>query len=73
MKPLFFVPVTEKLVIVLRDGRKLIGTLRSYDQYGTLRNNLLSYINSIFGEECQLIPPFSSHHNYSKLGAPGNH
>ncbi|KAJ6260277.1 U6 snRNA-associated Sm-like protein [Drechslerella dactyloides] len=26
----------KKLVIVLRDGRKLIGTLRSYDQYVTL-------------------------------------
>ena len=25
---------TEKLVIVLRDGKKIIGTLRSYDQFG---------------------------------------
>lgn len=26
---------TEKLVLVLRDGRKLIGVLRSWDQFGT--------------------------------------
>ena len=25
----------EKLVLVLRDGRKLIGVLRSWDQFGT--------------------------------------
>lgn len=27
---------TEKVIVVLRDGRKLIGVLRSYDQYGRL-------------------------------------
>ena len=26
---------TEKLIMVLRDGRKLIGVLRSWDQFGT--------------------------------------
>lgn len=26
--------ITEKLVLVLRDGRKLIGVLRSWDQFG---------------------------------------
>lgn len=26
--------VIEKLMVVLRDGRKLIGTLRSFDQFG---------------------------------------
>ena len=26
----------EKLLLVLRDGRKLIGVLRSWDQFGTL-------------------------------------
>ena len=28
--------ITEKVIVVLRDGRKLIGVLRSYDQYGEL-------------------------------------
>lgn len=28
-------PRVEKLVVVLRDGRKLIGVLRSWDQFGT--------------------------------------
>lgn len=28
--------LTEKLMLVLRDGRKLIGVLRSWDQFGTL-------------------------------------
>lgn len=27
-------PPSEKLVLVLRDGRKLIGVLRSWDQFG---------------------------------------
>ena len=27
--------VSEKLMVSLRDGRKLIGVLRSWDQYGT--------------------------------------
>ena len=27
---------SEKLLLVLRDGRKLIGVLRSWDQFGTL-------------------------------------
>lgn len=27
--------LTEKLMLVLRDGRKLIGVLRSWDQFGT--------------------------------------
>lgn len=27
--------ITEKLVLILRDGRKLIGVLRSWDQFGT--------------------------------------
>jgi len=27
---------TEKLVLVLRDGRKLIGVLRSWDQFGMI-------------------------------------
>lgn len=26
----------EKVIVILRDGRKLIGILRSYDQFGTL-------------------------------------
>jgi small nuclear ribonucleoprotein (snRNP)-like protein len=26
--------ITEKLLVVLRDGRKLIGILRSFDQFG---------------------------------------
>lgn len=25
---------TEKVIVVLRDGKKIIGVLRSYDQYG---------------------------------------
>lgn len=28
--------IAEKLVLILRDGRKLIGVLRSWDQFGTL-------------------------------------
>jgi len=27
--------VVEKLLVLLRDGRKLMGTLRSFDQFGT--------------------------------------
>jgi U6 snRNA-associated Sm-like protein LSm1 len=27
---------SEKLMVVLRDGRKLIGVLRSWDQFGVL-------------------------------------
>ena len=27
-------PFTEKLLVILRDGRKLIGILRSFDQFG---------------------------------------
>lgn len=27
--------IPEKLVLILRDGRKLIGVLRSWDQFGT--------------------------------------
>lgn len=27
-------PLAEKLMLVLRDGRKLIGVLRSWDQFG---------------------------------------
>lgn len=27
--------IAEKLVLILRDGRKLIGVLRSWDQFGT--------------------------------------
>lgn len=30
----FFINKIEKLMVVLRDGRKLIGTLRSFDQFG---------------------------------------
>ena len=30
----------EKLLLVLRDGRKLIGVLRSWDQFGTSTNRL---------------------------------
>lgn len=29
-----FLCFTEKLVLVLRDGRKLVGVLRSWDQFG---------------------------------------
>lgn len=28
--------VTEKLLVLLRDGRKLLGILRSFDQFGTV-------------------------------------
>lgn len=28
--------VDKKVLVVLRDGRKMIGVLRSYDQYGAL-------------------------------------
>lgn len=31
--PVLYTP-TEKVLVHLRDGRKLIGVLRSYDQYG---------------------------------------
>ena len=34
-KRIFF---TEKLVLVLRDGRKMIGVLRSWDQFGKGRH-----------------------------------
>lgn len=27
---------TEKLLVLLRDGRKLLGILRSFDQFGTV-------------------------------------
>jgi hypothetical protein len=30
------IDLTERVLIVLRDGRNLLGVLRSYDQYGTL-------------------------------------
>lgn len=30
----FFSYGTEKLLVLLRDGRKLMGTLRSFDQFG---------------------------------------
>ena len=33
---------TEKLLLVLRDGRKLIGVLRSWDQYGMLHAHCLT-------------------------------
>jgi small nuclear ribonucleoprotein (snRNP)-like protein len=31
---LFHCVIAEKVIIVLRDGKKLIGVLRSYDQFG---------------------------------------
>lgn len=36
----------EKVIIVLRDGRKLIGVLRSYDQYGKHSVNLFPSLRS---------------------------
>ncbi|KAG6415863.1 hypothetical protein SASPL_123282 [Salvia splendens] len=30
---------TEKLLVLLRDGRKLLGILRSFDQFGTAVNS----------------------------------
>lgn len=39
---LFFAP--EKLLVLLRDGRKLMGTLRSFDQFG----NFLSSCHIMF-------------------------
>ena len=43
--------VDKKVLIVLRDNRKLIGVLRSYDQYGTSPALLLSglRLNSAVG------------------------
>lgn len=32
---LALISVVEKLLVLLRDGRKLMGTLRSFDQFGT--------------------------------------
>lgn len=31
-----FIYFTEKLLVLLRDGRKLLGILRSFDQFGTI-------------------------------------
>lgn len=38
-------------MVVLRDGRKLIGTLRSFDQFG----NIEEKENSIFLEKTRII------------------
>lgn len=35
---MFFI-FTEKLLVLLRDGRKLLGILRSFDQFGIHRAN----------------------------------
>ncbi|KAJ7266499.1 hypothetical protein O6H91_Y402100 [Diphasiastrum complanatum] len=32
----FFLAITEKLLVILRDGIKLIGVLRSFDQFANL-------------------------------------
>lgn len=37
-----FLVLVEKVLIVLRDGRNLIGVLRSYDQFGKLHLNNLN-------------------------------
>lgn len=34
---------TEKLMVQLRDGKKLIGVLRSWDQFGALRRSQRTY------------------------------
>jgi len=41
---LTIIVVVEKLLVLLRDGRKLMGTLRSFDQFGT--NLTLNYVKS---------------------------
>lgn len=33
---------TEKVLVILRDGRKLLGVFRSYDQYGKLNSECLT-------------------------------
>lgn len=38
--------VAEKLVLVLRDGRKLIGVLRSWDQFGTITGMRIACISA---------------------------
>lgn len=37
---------TEKLLVLLRDGRKLLGTLRSFDQFGMVvsLDSMLSFL-----------------------------
>ena len=42
-----FVFDSEKLLVLLRDGRKLMGILRSFDQFGT---NIISSI--VVGKTC---------------------
>lgn len=42
-----FVLPTEKVLVSLRDGRKLIGVLRSYDQYGQLQRSTCCYTRTI--------------------------
>lgn len=43
----------EKLLVLLRDGRKLLGILRSFDQFGT---NIISSI--VVGNACKLCSIF---------------
>jgi hypothetical protein len=45
--------LTEKLMVVLRDGRKLIGVLRSWDQFGM-------HLASHCGFPCLLEKSFAS-------------
>ena len=40
-------PFTEKLLVILRDGRKLIGILRSFDQFGITISILTPMIVSV--------------------------
>ena len=40
-------PFTEKLLVILRDGRKLIGILRSFDQFGITSSILTPVIVSV--------------------------
>ncbi|RKP16656.1 U6 snRNA-associated Sm-like protein LSm1 [Rozella allomycis CSF55] len=50
---IWFRLIQEKILVVLRDGRKLIGTLRSYDQFanlvlqGTVER---IYVSNMFGD-----------------------
>lgn len=44
----FHLSASEKMLVVLRDGRKLVGVLRSYDQFGEIssKTKLVSYCAS---------------------------
>jgi U6 snRNA-associated Sm-like protein LSm1 len=37
----------EKLIVLLRDGRKLLGTLCSFDQFGTVYPHIFTYFPAI--------------------------